>query len=113
MTEVQAAQGRRALDRLPSWSARTARARGGCWTRAWPTCRACRCAAAGSTRTNKHSAERLAPGWDRDAVMTAIAAEGVPCLQGACAEIYREKAFAVVGAAPVAAAWPTSSVRRR
>ncbi|MGH3490653.1 MAG: DegT/DnrJ/EryC1/StrS family aminotransferase, partial [Actinopolymorphaceae bacterium] len=37
--------------------------------------------------------EALAPGWDRDRIMAAVSAEGVPCLQGACAEIYREKAF--------------------
>ncbi len=37
--------------------------------------------------------ERLAPGWDRDRLMAAIAAEGVPCFSGSCSEIYLEKAF--------------------
>lgn len=44
--------------------------------------------------------ERLAEGWDRDRITTAIAAEGIPCGYGTCAEIYREQAFAVAGVAP-------------
>lgn len=37
--------------------------------------------------------EALAEGWDRDRVMAAIEAEGVPCQSGSCSEIYRELAF--------------------
>ena len=37
--------------------------------------------------------ERLMPDWDRNRVMRAISAEGVPCFSGGCPEIYREKAF--------------------
>ena len=37
--------------------------------------------------------DALAPGWDRDRIMNAVAAEGVPCQSGSCSEIYREKAF--------------------
>lgn len=37
--------------------------------------------------------ERLRRGWDRDRVMQAIAAEGVPCFSGTCSEIYLEQAF--------------------
>lgn len=37
--------------------------------------------------------EALAPGWDRDRVMAAVMAEGVPCFSGSCAEIYLEQAF--------------------
>jgi dTDP-4-amino-4,6-dideoxygalactose transaminase len=37
--------------------------------------------------------ELLAPGWDRDRLVAAIAAEGVPCQQGGCTEIHRERAF--------------------
>ena len=37
--------------------------------------------------------EALAPGWDRQRIMAAIAAEGVPISVGSCGEIYREKAF--------------------
>ncbi|WP_028925030.1 DegT/DnrJ/EryC1/StrS family aminotransferase [Pseudonocardia acaciae] len=35
----------------------------------------------------------LAPGWDRDRFVAAVAAEGVPCQQGGCTEIHRERAF--------------------
>ncbi|MGH7171581.1 MAG: DegT/DnrJ/EryC1/StrS family aminotransferase [Gemmataceae bacterium] len=38
--------------------------------------------------------EQLRAGWDRDRVMAAIAAEGIPCGSGSCGEIYLEKAFA-------------------
>jgi len=37
--------------------------------------------------------ERLRDGWDRDRIMTAIRAEGIPCSSGVCCEIYLQKAF--------------------
>lgn len=37
--------------------------------------------------------KELAAGWDRDRIMNAIVAEGVPCRSGSCSEIYLEKAF--------------------
>lgn len=37
--------------------------------------------------------EALASGWDRDRVMAAVNAEGIPCYVGSCSEIYLEKAF--------------------
>jgi dTDP-4-amino-4,6-dideoxygalactose transaminase len=37
--------------------------------------------------------QALAPGWNRDRVVAAINALGVPCLHGPCPEIYLEKAF--------------------
>lgn len=37
--------------------------------------------------------ERLLPGWNRDRILQAINAEGVPCFVGSCSEVYREKAF--------------------
>ncbi len=36
---------------------------------------------------------RLKPGWDRDRIMNAITAEGVPCYSGSCSEMYLEKCF--------------------
>ncbi len=36
---------------------------------------------------------RLRAGWDRDRILLALAAEGLPGLSGSCPEIYREKAF--------------------
>lgn len=37
--------------------------------------------------------ERLASGWSRDRIVEAINAQGVPCYQGSCSEVYLEKAF--------------------
>ncbi|HEY5541024.1 MAG TPA: aminotransferase, partial [Coriobacteriia bacterium] len=42
----------------------------------------------------------LASGWDRDRVLFAIAAEGVPVQYGSCAELYREEAFVRAGLGP-------------
>lgn len=38
--------------------------------------------------------DAFADGWDRDRVVAAIAAEGIPAYQGSCSEIYLEKVFA-------------------
>jgi dTDP-4-amino-4,6-dideoxygalactose transaminase len=38
--------------------------------------------------------ETLKRDWDRDRIMHAINAEGIPCFSGTCSEIYLEKAFA-------------------
>lgn len=37
--------------------------------------------------------ERLKTGWNRDRIMAAVCAEGIPCFSGSCSEIYLEKAF--------------------
>lgn len=37
--------------------------------------------------------EHLAPGWSRDKIIEAINAQGVPCYQGSCSEVYLERAF--------------------
>jgi dTDP-4-amino-4,6-dideoxygalactose transaminase len=39
----------------------------------------------------------LAPGWNRDRIVAAIVAEGVPAAHGGCAEIHRERAFRTIG----------------
>ncbi len=44
--------------------------------------------------------ENLAPGWSRDRIIGAINAEGVPCYQGSCSEVYLEKAFDDTGWRP-------------
>ena len=43
----------------------------------------------------------LVPGWDRDAILRAIVAEGVLCQYGTCAELYREAAFSNAGLDPM------------
>jgi dTDP-4-amino-4,6-dideoxygalactose transaminase len=35
----------------------------------------------------------LAEGWSRDRIVNEIVAQGVPCFQGSCSEVYLEKAF--------------------
>jgi len=37
--------------------------------------------------------EKLKPGWNRDGIIAAITAKGIPCFSGSCSEIYLEKAF--------------------
>lgn len=44
--------------------------------------------------------ERLRDGWDRDRIMNAVTAEGIPCYSGSCSEIYLEKAFTDAGLGP-------------
>jgi dTDP-4-amino-4,6-dideoxygalactose transaminase len=44
--------------------------------------------------------EFLDSGWSRDKIIDAINAEGVPCYQGSCSEVYLEKAFNETGWRP-------------
>ena len=44
--------------------------------------------------------ERLRPDWDRDRILKAINAAGVPCGTGVSSEIYRERAFVDAGLGP-------------
>ncbi len=44
--------------------------------------------------------EQLKHGWNRDRIMNAIVAEGVPCFSGSCSEVYLEKAFDGTGWRP-------------
>jgi dTDP-4-amino-4,6-dideoxygalactose transaminase len=44
--------------------------------------------------------EFLASGWTRDKIIDAINADGVPCYQGSCSEVYLEKAFDGTGWRP-------------
>lgn len=45
--------------------------------------------------------EEFAVGWTRDRIVDAMLAQGVPCYQGSCSEVYLEKAFEGTLAAPV------------
>jgi dTDP-4-amino-4,6-dideoxygalactose transaminase len=44
--------------------------------------------------------DMLKSDWNRDRIMNAVTAEGIPCYTGSCSEIYREKAFTDAGLAP-------------
>jgi dTDP-4-amino-4,6-dideoxygalactose transaminase len=106
MTEMQAAIGRLQLRKLPDWSAKRRqlaqlllaglRDLPGLTVAAPP---------AGVEHGYYKfyaflNAEKLQPGWNQQRVIAAINAEGVPCMNGSCGEIYREKAFVDAGLAP-------------
>lgn len=44
--------------------------------------------------------DRLAPAWSRERLVQEIANRGIPCISGTCPEIYREKAFAGMPSVP-------------
>lgn len=101
MSEMQAAIGRIALQRLPAWRARrVSHAR-----RLAETCAhhpALRVPSPGSGLDHAWykfyafvSPDALSAGWTRDAVITEIRRRGVPCFSGSCGEVYREAAFPV------------------
>ena len=111
MTEMQAAIGRIQLARMPEWSAARRR-----------NAEAIRAALApfsgpdgpirlpaGPAEDRAHAyykfyahvrPEALADGWTRDRIVAEIVARGVPCYQGTCSEVYRERAFDGTGWRP-------------
>jgi dTDP-4-amino-4,6-dideoxygalactose transaminase len=119
MLEMQAAIGRIQLRRMQDWTAkRTENAQF-----IWAACRqhaaarvpafgcnAGACNAACASRSGCEHAhykcyvyvrtEKLATGWSRDRIVQAISAQGVPCYQGSCSEVYLEKAFDGTGWRP-------------
>lgn len=106
MTAMQAAIGLRQLRKLPAWTAkRNANAEVLCDR--LQDCTALRIPWSGDQITHacyKFYAfvrpERLKPGWDRDKVLAALHAEGIPCASGSCSEVYLERAFEALGVRP-------------
>ena len=99
LTEMQSAIGRVQLAKLPEWT-RTRQRHAELLTRGFSAFPALRVTA--PTAQIGHAyykyyvfvrPDHLAPGWDRDRIMNAVVAEGVPCFSGSCSEIYLEKAF--------------------
>lgn len=115
MTEMQAAIGRRQLEKLPRWLA--ARRRNadllGEGFAAIPGLRVTRPEPAFGHAYYKYyvfvEPDALAPGWDAARINEAINAEGVPCFAGSCSEIFRERAFGSRGWGP---AQPLPTARR-
>lgn len=108
MMEVQAVIGRIQLRRMVEWTVqRTVNAKA-----IWAACRAHAAIRvpnfalpAGSMHAHYKcyvyvQPEGLAPGWTRDRIIEALQAEGVPCYQGSCSEVYLEKAFDDTGWRP-------------
>jgi dTDP-4-amino-4,6-dideoxygalactose transaminase len=110
MTEMQAAIGRIQLTRMDDWTKK----RNDNANVIWRTCQthsalrvpALQCAGCDLSCTRNtgcvHAAYKcyvfvepsnLKDDWDRDRIMNAIAATGVPCFSGSCSEVYLEKAF--------------------
>ena len=106
MTEMQAAIGRRQLAKLPGWLASRRRharlldnalaATPGLMLRPQPP-------------RHGHAYYKfyafvdpaaLHPDWNRQRIISAISAEGIPCAEGSCSEMYLEKAFVDAGLAP-------------
>jgi dTDP-4-amino-4,6-dideoxygalactose transaminase len=118
MLEMQAVIGRIQLRRMNEWAAARKRNAQAIWAAcaeftvlrvSQVKCASCPggCASAGTTCEHAHykcyvyvQPERLAPGWSRDRIVEAIMAEGVPCYQGSCSEVYLEKAFEGTGWRP-------------
>ena len=99
MTEIQAALGRLQLELLPEWLS-TRRRNADILNECFTKISALRTTIPGSEIEHAYykyyvfiQPEELARGWDRDRIMEAINAEGVPCGTGSCSEIYLEKAF--------------------
>jgi dTDP-4-amino-4,6-dideoxygalactose transaminase len=106
MTEMQAAIGRVALGELDQWlatrylnAARLAQALEGCPGLRIPLPHG-DIVHAFYRLMGRIDTTVLAPDWDRDRILRAIVAEGIPALVGSCAEIYREKAFIDAGLSP-------------
>ena len=106
MLEMQAAIGRIQLRRMADWTAkRTVNAEA-----IWAACRRHAVMRVPTVTTGSVHAhykcyvyvqpDRLAPGWSRDRIVEAINAQGVPCFQGSCSEVYLEKAFDNTGWRP-------------
>jgi len=106
MTEMQAVIGRVQLRKMPEWTA--IRRRNAAMLTAGfakiPALRVLNVPAEFGHACYKYYVfvrpEKLRQGWDRDRVMNAVIAEGIPCFSGSCSEIYLEKAFVKAGIGP-------------
>jgi dTDP-4-amino-4,6-dideoxygalactose transaminase len=120
MLEMQAAIGRIQLRRMADWTARRTANAEAIWAACRPhaavrvplfACDRIRCDADCPKRSGCAHAHykcyvyvqtsQLADGWTRDRIVEAINAQGVPCYQGSCSEVYLEKAFENTGWRPV------------
>ena len=99
LTEMQSAIGRTQLRKLPEWT--SARRRNAAILMArLRNCAGLRVTAPPDEIGHAYykyycfvRSECLRTGYDRDRILAAINAEGVPCFSGICSEIYLEKAF--------------------
>ena len=106
MTEMQAAIGRIQLCKLPGWI-KIRRSHAGILTKAFSNIPVLRVATPPDHIEHAYykyyvfiNPEKLKSGWNRERIIIAINAEGIPCFTGSCSEVYLEKAFAGVGMRP-------------
>lgn len=108
MTEMQATIGRIQLERMPDWHAARRRNAEAIMEAARPSPYL---HVPEIPEGYGHAFYRLylfatpeaeAKGWPRDRMIAELNAMGIPCMQGICAEIYREKAFPDQPRLPVA-----------
>lgn len=106
MTEMQAAIGLRQLDKLDSWLD-VRRKHASKLDSCFAEISALRVTLPSDNITHAYykyytfiRPQMLKAGWDRDKVIQAINAEGVPCFMGSCSEVYKEKAFVDAGLKP-------------
>jgi dTDP-4-amino-4,6-dideoxygalactose transaminase len=107
MTEMQAAIGRKQLQKLPAWiSKRQENAK--ILTKAFKKIGALRVVEPEKDISHAYykyyvylNLEKINPNFSRDSIIQSINEAGVPCFSGGCSEIYREKAFAEHHYAPV------------
>ncbi|OEZ27282.1 DegT/DnrJ/EryC1/StrS family aminotransferase [Variovorax boronicumulans] len=110
MLELQAVIGRIQLRRMTDWTAARMRHAHAVWEAARPHAAVrvpvfANREAAGSVHAHYKcyvyvQPEKLAAGWSRDRIVDAIQAQGVPCYQGSCSEVYLERAFDDTGWRP-------------
>ena len=120
MMEMQAAIGRVQLKHITNWTATRTRYAEAIWAACRPhpavrvpqfKCGSGFCESKcpdGSGCAHGHykcyvyvSPDKLAEGWSRDRLVDVINAQGVPCYQGSCSEVYLEKAFDGTGWRPI------------
>ncbi len=106
LTEVQAAIGRIAVQRLPEWVA-ARRKNAAALTEQLRDCPGIELLDVPSDCEHSYykfyvhvSQEVLQGSWTRDEIVRSLQAEGIPCGSGACCEIYKEKAFGLAGLEP-------------
>jgi dTDP-4-amino-4,6-dideoxygalactose transaminase len=106
MTGMQAAIGRVQLRKLPGWIERR-RQNADILTKAFLNVSALRVTTPPDYILHSYykyyvflKPEILKTGWNRERIIIAINAEGIPCFTGSCSEIYLEKAFDADGMLP-------------
>ncbi|MCM8556642.1 DegT/DnrJ/EryC1/StrS family aminotransferase [Sphingomicrobium sediminis] len=109
LTEMQSAIGRIQLARMEEWTARRRQHAMRMRDMLGEFANAVRTPWPDESSGSRHAAYKyyayvqpdgLANGWDRDRIVAEINAHGIPCFQGSCSEIYREKAFEGSGFVP-------------